>query len=136
MFKQDSPRCSSHRAIILDKSVRFILFFHILAIFLFLGKLKKVKLGFLFFMLRHLQATTPRNHTAQEQLLTDVVKNTCSWKFREFHRKKPVLGSYFNKVILIKRDSSTYFPVKFAEFFRTPFFTEHLRWLPLTAVCF
>ena len=63
---------------ILNKSVRFILFFHVLAIFLFLGKLKKVKLGFLFFVLRHLQATTPRNHTAQEQSLTDVVQNTCS----------------------------------------------------------
>ena len=78
LLKQDSPRCSSHRAIILSKSVRFILFVHILAIFPFLGKLKKVKLGFLLLELRHLQATIPRNHTAQEQSLTDVVQNTCS----------------------------------------------------------
>ena len=75
LLRQDFPWCSLHRAIILGKSVQFILFFHILAIFLFLGKLKKVKLGFLFFVLWHLQATTPRNHTAQEQSLTDVVQN-------------------------------------------------------------
>ena len=135
MLKQGSPWCFSHRAIILGKSVRFILFFHIWAIFLFLGKLKKVKLGLLFFVLRHLQAATPRNHTAQEQSWTDVVQNTCSQKFSQFHRKIPVLESYFNKIILIKRDSKC-FLVKFAEFLRTPFFTEHLRWMVLSAVCF
>ena len=78
LVKQDFPRCSSHKAIILDKSVRFVLFVHILAVFLFLGKLKKVNLRFLLFVLRHLQATTQRNHTAQKQLLTDVVQNTRS----------------------------------------------------------
>ena len=36
------------------------------------------KLSFLFFVLQHLQATTPRNHNALEQSLTDVVQNTCS----------------------------------------------------------
>ena len=41
LLKQDYPRSSSHRAIILGKSVRFIPFFHILAILLFLGKLKR-----------------------------------------------------------------------------------------------
>ena len=49
--KQDSSKCSSHREIILCKSVRFILFLYILAIFPFLGKLKKVKLGFLYLVL-------------------------------------------------------------------------------------
>ena len=70
LLKQDFPRCFSHRAIniILGKSVRFILFFHILAIFQFLGKLKKVKLGFLFFVLRHLQAGTTPSYFNKERL--------------------------------------------------------------------
>ena len=36
-----------------------------------------------------------------------------------------MLEPYYNKVILIKRDSNTgAFPVKFAEFLRTPFFNR------------
>ena len=37
-----------------------------------------------------------------------------------------MLDFYFNKVILIKTDSGEHwcFPVKFAEFLRTPFFTR------------
>ena len=45
---------------------------------------------------------------------------------------------YFNKVagfrpvtLLKKRLWHRCFPVNFAKFLRTPFFTEHLRWLPL-----
>ena len=132
MLKQDSPRCSLHRAIILSKSLRFILFFHILTIFPFLRKLKRVKLGFLFFVLRHLQATTPRNQTTQEQSLTDVVQNTCSENFSKFHGKIPVLESYFNK----ERLQQKCFALKFTEFLRTPFFIEHFWWLLLTAMCF
>ena len=43
--KEDSSKCSSHRAVVLDKYVRFILFSHILLIFPFLGKLKKSLVG-------------------------------------------------------------------------------------------
>ena len=43
LLKQASSISFSHRAIILGKSMRFILFFHILAIFIFLSKLKKVQ---------------------------------------------------------------------------------------------
>ena len=49
LFKQNSSKISLHKTIILGKSVQFILFFHILIIFLFLSKLKKVKLRFLLF---------------------------------------------------------------------------------------
>ena len=56
-------------------------------------------------------------------------------KFRKFHRKTPVLEeSLFNKVaglkdcnFIKKRLQHRCFPVKFANFLRTPFFTEHLR---------
>ena len=54
LFKKDSSKRSLHRSIILGKSVGFILFFLILAIFVFISKLKKVKLGFLLFALQHL----------------------------------------------------------------------------------
>ena len=41
----------------------------------------------------------------QKQLFTDVLQNSCSWKFREIHRKAPVLESglkacnFFEKII-------------------------------------
>ena len=41
LSKQDCPKCSCLRATILGKSIWFILFFHILGILRFLGKLKK-----------------------------------------------------------------------------------------------
>ena len=43
--------------------------------------------------------------TLQKQLFTDVLQNWCSYKFRKFYRKTPVLESLFNKVTtLLKTD--------------------------------
>ena len=74
----------------------------------------------------------------QKQSFADVLQNRCSWKFRKFHRKTLVSESPFNKVagleacdFVKKRLWHKYFPVKFAKFLRTPFFTEHFRWLLL-----
>ena len=56
-----------------------------------------------------------------------VPRNQCSWKFRKSHRKAPLLESlcrFRQKKLQHRR-----FPVKFAKFWRTLFFTEHLRWL-------
>ena len=60
----------------------------------------------------------------------------CSLKVRKYHRKIPVLESIFNKVaglracnFIIKKLQQRCFPVKFAKFLKTPFLTEHLRWL-------
>ena len=38
------------------------------------------------------------NYILQKQLFADVLQNRCSWKFRKFHRKTPVLESLFNEV--------------------------------------
>ena len=52
--------------------------------------------------------------------------------------KTPVLESLFNKYaglkacnFIKKRLQHRFFPVKFAKILRTPFFTEHVRWLLL-----
>ena len=57
---------------------------------------------------------------------------------RKFTGKHMCQSFLFNKVaglrpatLLKKRLWHRYFPVNFARFLRTPFFTEHLRWLPL-----
>ena len=62
-----------------------------------------------------------------------VLKN-----FRKFHRKTPVLELLFNDVagpkacnFIKSKLEHRFFPMKFANFLRTPFFTEHLRWLLL-----
>ena len=75
----------------------------------------------------------------------------CAVTFTRYNTKKPYftgadadrylantcvgdlfLKSYFNK----KRLQDNCFPLKFAEFLEKPVFTEHLRWLLLTIVCF
>ena len=66
----------------------------------------------------------------QKKSFADVLQNRCSSKFRKFYRKTPVLDSPFNK--LFQNETPTQcFPVKFAKFWRTYFFREHLWWLLL-----
>ena len=55
---------------------------------------------------------------------------------RKVHWEKPVLESLFKKVagpqvwnFIKNRLQRRCFPIKFAKFFRAPFFTEHLQWL-------
>ena len=73
----------------------------------------------------------------QKHLFADVLYNRCSYKFRNIHRKTPVLESHFNKVaglrpvILLKRGQHRCFPVNIAKFARTALSTEHLWWLLL-----
>ena len=49
----------------------------------------------------------------QRQLFKDAHQNRCSWKFRKFHKKTPVLECFINKVAglrpatLFERDSKT-----------------------------
>ena len=65
LWKQDSSKLSLHRAIALGKSVRFILFFHILTIFPFLHKLRKGQVGiFVLCVMMAFTSYTPRYHTA------------------------------------------------------------------------
>ena len=55
-----------------------------------------------------------------------------SQKFRKIHRKTPVCSCRPEPASLLKKSLwHRSFPVYFAEFPRTPFFTEHLRWLLL-----
>ena len=56
-------------------------------------------------------------------------RKRSSYKFRKFHRKTPVLESFFNQVaglrafiFLKKKFQPSFFLVKFAKFFRTPTF--------------
>ena len=58
-----------------------------------------------------------------------VSQKSCSEKFRKIQRKKPVLGSLFNKItglqarnFMQKILQHSCFPVKFGKFLRTPFF--------------
>ena len=76
-----------------------------------------------------------------EESFADVLQNKYSQKFRKFHRKTPVLEFLFNKVAGPKACNfiknffhHRYFPMKFAKFLRTAYFTEHLRWLPLKII--
>ena len=71
-----------------------------------------------------------------KQLPEYVLWKRCSWKLRKINRKTPVLESFFNKVagfwpvtLRKKRLQHRCFPVNFANFLRTFFFKEHLRWL-------
>ena len=63
LSKQDCPKCSCRRATILGKSVRFILFFHILGILRFLGKLKKDEVRIFVVCVTAFISCIPRNHT-------------------------------------------------------------------------
>ena len=50
--------------------------------------------------------------------------------FAKFTGNQPCQGLFFNKEILLKKILwHSCFPVNFAKFLRTPFFTEYLRWL-------
>ena len=60
-----------------------------------------------------------------------VAGKRCSQKFRKIHKKTPLPESLFNKVsglrpatVLKKRLWHRCFPVNFAKFLKTPFFTE------------
>ena len=77
-------------------------------------------------------------------LIFQVDAQRCSVKkgalksFAKFTEKLLCQSLFFNKVAslnpatLLKRKLwHRYFPVSFAKFQRTPFLTEHLRWLPL-----
>ena len=64
--------------------------------------------------------------------------NRGSKKFRKFHRKALVLDFLFDKVASLKaynfiknRIQHRCFPIKFANFLRTPYFTKHFQWLLL-----
>ena len=74
LLKQDSSKCSLHRAVILGEYVRFYLFLHIMAIFLFLGKLKKGQVGVFVLCIAAFTSYTLRNYTAQEQSHTNLLK--------------------------------------------------------------
>ena len=94
LLKQDSSKCSLHRAVILGEYVRFYLFLHIMAIFLFLGKLKKGQVGV--FVL--LYCGIYKLHT-KKLYCTGAVSHKFT-KMRLQHRC---------------------FPVKLSKFLRTPF---------------
>ena len=85
LLKQDSSKRSLHRAIILVKYVQFILFFHILVIFLFLSKLKKVKLGFLFFVLYHYKLHTKKPYCCVFNRISNhvLLQENCSSSEKE-----------------------------------------------------
>ena len=64
--------------------------------------------------------------------LSDILRNKCSQKFRNIHRKTPVLESLFNEVagpemhaerpaILLKRDSNTGVFLRILQNVRTAF---------------
>ena len=79
------------------------------------------------------------SNSFQKRLLADVLQNRRSKKFRNIHRKTLVLESVFNKVaglkaynFIKKRLQHRCFPVDIAEFLRTSFFKEYLRWLVLS----
>ena len=68
-------------------------------------------------------------NSIQKQPFADVLQNKCSWKFRKFHRKTPVLKSLFNKVAALKacnfikkRLQHKCFPVNIAKFFKNSLF--------------
>ena len=80
-------------------------------------------------------------------LLVEAVAHTCSVKkmfiknFTKFTGKHLCQSLFFNKVaglrtgtLLKERLWHSCFPVNFAKFVRTPFLTEHLRWLLLYLV--
>ena len=67
----------------------------------------------------------------QKQPFAVVRQNKCSRKFRNIHRKTPVLRSFFKKVVFSKKGSNE---SVFLKFLRTPFFAEHLRRLLLESL--
>ena len=74
----------------------------------------------------------------QKQSPGGVLCIRCSQRFRKIYRKNLCQSLHFNKVaglrsatLLKKRLQHRCFPVNFSKFLRTPFLTEHLRWLLL-----
>ena len=48
-----------------------------------------------FLLMLHEGTTELQKFELQKKLFTDVLQNRCSYKFRKFHRKTPVLESLF-----------------------------------------
>ena len=71
----------------------------------------------------------------QKQSLTDAFNKGVLENFAYFTRKYLCWSLFFNKVaglqLYYRRLEQKCFPVKFVKFLRTPFLTEHLRWLLL-----
>ena len=91
--------------------------------------------------IQHIKNISEMLTNGQLQSFADVLQNSCSKKFRKFHRKKPVLKSLLNKVAVLKacnfikkglQHKCLY--VKFTNFWRTAFFIEHLQWLLLNGI--
>ena len=66
---------------------------------------------------------TPNTLLFQKQVFTDFLQNRCSDKLCKFHKKTPLLKSFFGKIPGLKawnfikaRLHNKYFPVKFAQF--------------------
>ena len=70
----------------------------------------------------------------QKKSFADVLQNRCSWKFRNVHRKAPVLESLFNKHAglktcnFFKKRLKHVFSCKICDIFKNTFFTEHIWW--------
>ena len=73
-----------------------------------------------------------RSSRSQMFFKVDVLKN-----FANFTGKHVYCSLFLIKIcnFIKKRLQHTCFPVKFAKLLRTPFFTEHFRWLLLEGVC-
>ena len=74
--------------------------------------------------------------TFQKLSSKGVLQKRCSMNSAKLTGKQLCQSLFFSKVAgrlrpatLLKKDSSTCFPVSFLKFWRTPFFAEHLRWL-------
>ena len=72
----------------------------------------------------------------KKQSFADAIKIGVLKNFANFKRKHLFWSLFFNKVaglkackFITKGLQHRCFPVKFAKFLRTSFFTEHLRWL-------
>ena len=63
--------------------------------------------------------------SVQNKSPVGVLQKIFSKKFRNIYKKIPVLECPFNKVAGLQAPT-------LAKFLRTPFYTEHLRWLLLT----
>ena len=79
----------------------------------------------------------------KEQLFADLLQIRCSQKFRNIHKKTPVLQPLFNKVPCLSLKACNFikkrlwhkcFPVNIANFLRTAFFIKHIWWLLLELV--
>ena len=87
--------------------------------------------GFVCYRFMPLDECILRSSHQRCSMKKDVLRN-----FVKFSGKHPCQSLFFNKVaspatLLKKRLWHSCFPVNFAEFLRTPFLTEHLRWLLL-----